>query len=150
MRIRWNWGTAIALVYGLFALTTMSFVAFAMSKPVELVSADYYRRSLEQDARQTAVRNAQTLGVTLTMGTASSGAAVRIQLPAAHAADAQGQVRLYRPSNTRMDRVIPLALTSAATQDVSLTGAAPGRWMLQIEWTSGGTPFYYEHAVTVR
>jgi hypothetical protein len=150
MRIRWNWGTAIALVYGLFALTTMSFVAFAMSKPVDLVSADYYRRSLEQDARQAAVRNAQALGGAVTMETTASGDAVQIQLPAAHAADARGQITLYRPSNTGWDRVIPLALTHAARQDVSLTEAAAGRWMLQIEWTSGGTPFYYEQALTVR
>ena len=36
----------------------MGFVVFAMNRPADLVSADYYERSLQQDARIAATENA--------------------------------------------------------------------------------------------
>lgn len=46
MTIRLHWGTGIALAYTTFALATIGFVVFAMQRPVDLVSADYYADAL--------------------------------------------------------------------------------------------------------
>ena len=58
MKLHWHWGTRIALVYVLFASGTITMVAIAMRQPVDLVSPDYYERSLAVDARAVALANA--------------------------------------------------------------------------------------------
>ena len=58
MSFRVSWGTGIALTYAVFALATSGFVAFAMGRRVDLVSTDYYERSLELERRLNAKRNA--------------------------------------------------------------------------------------------
>ena len=62
MSVRVSWGTGIALTYALFALATSGFVAFAMGRRVDLVSSDYYERSLQLERRLTATRNAVAIG----------------------------------------------------------------------------------------
>ena len=61
MRITFNWGTGIALVYIAFAVATTGFVTFAMNRSVDLVSADYYAQSLQQDQQMDAEQNALML-----------------------------------------------------------------------------------------
>jgi hypothetical protein len=39
--MKWNWGTAIAATYVVFAAATIGFVVFAMQLPVLLVRPDY-------------------------------------------------------------------------------------------------------------
>jgi hypothetical protein len=147
MRIPLNWGTAIAAVYGLFAATTVGFVAFAMGQPVQLVSPDYYRVSLQQDARLEAIANARALGDTVGVEIGMTGESLIVRLPAEHAAAAKGAVTFYRPSNTSFDRTVPLALSADARQQIRLTDTARGRWILQIAWTVHERPFYYEQAL---
>jgi hypothetical protein len=59
--MRVNWGTAIALVYAIFASGTVGFVAFALQHPVQLVSEDYYGESLAHDSKRAAIENAGQL-----------------------------------------------------------------------------------------
>jgi hypothetical protein len=49
--MRLNWGTGVAAAYLLFAIATGGFAAFAMSRPVLLVSPDYYADSLGRRGR---------------------------------------------------------------------------------------------------
>ncbi|MBK5298986.1 MAG: FixH family protein [Vicinamibacteria bacterium] len=147
--MRFNWGTGIALVYGLFAACTTTFVVFAMRHPVQLVSEDYYARSLQHDDRRTAVENADALALDVARATAGGGE-LTIELPPIQARDARGAVRLYRPSDSAADRCVPLAVDAAGRQHVSLDGLVAGRWVVQIDWTSGGRSFYREVTVMVR
>lgn len=147
--MRLNWGTAIAAVYTVFAACTMAFVAFAMAHPVQLVDEQYYASSLRHDERRAAVENAATLAPGLVQVTAD-GRRVTVVLPAPHARDARGVVRLYRPSDASADRSVPLALDGEGRQPIPLDGLARGRWVVQVEWTSSGRAFYHEATVTAR
>ena len=44
MKLRMHWGVAVAVFYTIFALGTVGFVAFAMTRDVELVSVDYSQK----------------------------------------------------------------------------------------------------------
>jgi nitrogen fixation protein FixH len=144
---RLHWGLAIALVYGAFASATIGFVVFALRQPVDLVSADYYARSLRQDDRAAAARRASALPAAITCRIAGEGLVVT--LPREAARRATGTLTLYRPSDGRADRVVPLALDAAGEQRVSLAGVARGRWQIQLEWEAGGVRYYHEQRVEV-
>jgi nitrogen fixation protein FixH len=144
---RIHWGLAIALVYAAFASATVGFVVFAVRQPVDLVSADYYARSLRQDDRAAAERRAAALGAAIACRIA--GGALIVTVPRDATGGAIGTLTLYRPSDGRADRVVPLALDAAGTQRVSLAGVARGRWQLQLEWAAGGVRYYHEQRLDV-
>jgi nitrogen fixation protein FixH len=147
-RPRLHWGTAIAAVYALFAASTAGFVVFAMSRPVQLVSADYYERSLTVDARLAAIARADALGPRLRVVADTGGGVLALALPPEQAAAARGRVTFYRPSDEHADRTVPLALDRDGRQQIPLAGLATGRWLVRVEWTAASLAYYREQALT--
>ena len=146
MRIRLNWGGAIGLVYGAFVIATLSFVTFAFSKPVELVSADSYSRSLTYDERIGAMRVGDALAGEVTVQLQGEPLSVVVTLPRAHAA-AEGTLTFYRPSSAGSDVSIPIALDASGVQRVDAKRLAAGRWILKMEWVAGGVRHYREQGL---
>lgn len=144
MTARFNWGTGIAVAYTAFALATIGFVAFAMTRTVDLVSPEYYAQSLEHDARMTARANAAALGASLVIDVRPDDGEVHVRWPAAMAANVEGMATLYRPSSAALDRTVRLAPDADGRQVLSLEGLAPGAWRLQVEWTAQGAAYYVE------
>jgi hypothetical protein len=147
---RLHWGVAIAAAYTMFAASTIGFVAFAISRPVDLVSADYYARSLDHDDHVAAIARARALGPTLQCVLSDDGRTLALQLPRDLARAASGRVRLYRPSDGRADRTTPLRLGANGSQQLSLDGLARGRWTLQLEWRANGLTYYHERSLDLR
>jgi hypothetical protein len=145
--MRVNWGTAIALVYAIFASGTVGFVAFALQHPVQLVSEDYYGESLAHDSKRAAIENAGQLPGTV-LGL--DGEDIVVSIPPAQRSDARGDLRLYRPSDVAADRGWALALDDDGRQRFGTQGLARGRWIAQLSWSSGGRRFYRELPVVVR
>ena len=149
MRLALNWGTGITLSYVAFAAGTMAFVVFAMRRPVDLVSTDYYAQSLRQDQQMDAVRNARELGADASV-TQSGDRAVVVAVPRAQASSARGTVTLYRASDASADRVVDLKTDASGRQQVSLDGLRPGQWSVRVRWSAEGRDFYLEHRVFAR
>lgn len=147
MTLRLNWGTGIAAAYATFALATIGFVAFAMTKDVDLVSPEYYAQSLEHDARMAATANAAALGPAFVVDVQPEAGVVHVQWPVAMAADVRGTATLYRPSNAALDRTIVLAPDIQGRQALALEGLTPGLWRLQFRWTAADVVYYAERDV---
>ncbi|HEX7088400.1 MAG TPA: FixH family protein [Vicinamibacterales bacterium] len=147
--MRLHWGTAIAMVYGVFAIGTVGFVVFAAQYPVELVRDDYYAGALRHDERRAAIENAAALPAPV-VAAGEDGRSVIVVLPEAQVADAVGTVTFYRPSDVAADRVVALAPDASGRQVLSLDGLEHGRWIVQVAWTSGGRSYYQELPVMVR
>lgn len=149
--MRWiNWGGAVAAVYVLFAASTLGFVGFAMSRPVQLVSPDYYERALQHDQRAEAAERARALGARLRVALDAPAGAIDLALPPDASAGARGSLTLYRPSDARADRTFALALDAAGRQRVAIATLARGRWLARLEWTAGGHTYFHETALVLR
>ena len=149
MRIRFNWGTGIALVYTAFAVATTGFVTFAMGRSVDLVSGDYYAQSLQQNQKMEAERNALMLRTAPRLVLTEGRLAV-LSLPADHAGSARGTLTLYRPSDAKSDRVLELALDSQGHQQISLDRLLSGLWIVQVRWSAAERDYYFEQPVFVQ
>lgn len=148
MRLTWNWGTGIVVLYSAFALSTMGFVAFAMSRPVSLVSDDYYEQSLREDAKREAVGNAAALGARVSIAVTAQDR-LDLRLPVEQMPSAGGTITFYRASDAAQDRVVALKMASDGTQSVPLQGLASGQWLAKVQWTAHGRDFYLERPVVV-
>lgn len=149
--MRWiNWGVAVAIVYVLFAASTLGFVAFAMSRPVQLVSSDYYERALQHDRRAEAAERARALGARLRVELDQRTGAIDVALPPDASSGARGSVTLYRPSDAGADRTTPLALDTTGRQRVSIAGLARGRWLVRLDWVADGRAYFHETALVLQ
>ena len=149
MKIAVNWGTGITLSYITFATATTAFVVFAVRRPVDLVSTDYYVQSLRQDQQMDAVRNTRDLGAQAAI-VQPDGRSVAVSIPQAQAASARGTVTLYRASDASADRVFPLKTDAGGRQVFALDGLAAGVWMVRMRWNADGRDFYLEQRVFLR
>ena len=149
MTLRLNWAVGIVASYVVFAAGTTGFVLYAMHRPVDLVSADYYEQSLRQNGQMAAERNTAAL-----QGAASivqtGDRMLLVSLPPAQAADARGTVTLYRPSDASADRVFALKTGANGQQQLPLDGLRAGAWSARMRWTAQGHEFYIEQRVFVR
>ncbi len=149
MTLHWNWGTRLALTYGLFAAGTLTMVGISLAQRTDLVTPDYYARAVNHDERTTALANAAALGTTFTITSTDDGSLL-VTWP--HLPDS-GTVVLYRPSNADADRSLALAATNAGTgaeQRIALDDLQAGLWRVQLTWTWQGRPYYAEQDVVVR
>ena len=147
MRLRWNWGTGVGMVYSVFALATSGVVVFSMRARVDLVSTDYYEQAVGLDARREAEARATALGDTFGIATQISERRVVVSWPRDLAIES-GTITLYRPADATKDRTAAIAPDGDACQTVSLAGLAPGRWMLQVSWRARGQAYYAERVFT--
>jgi hypothetical protein len=147
--MRINWGVGIAATYILFATATGGFVAFAMNRPVSLVSPDYYADSLREDQHLAATRNAQALGSALAVKTDGRDR-IHVFVPPADAPRIRGTVTLYRAADAAADRTFPLQPDSKGEQDVHVSGVARGLWLVQLRWSVEAVDYYFEQAVILK
>lgn len=149
MTIRIHWGIAVAVFYTAFALGTVGFVAFAMTQDVELVADDYYARSLEHDGHMAAVANADALGTALRIELRPDARDLRVQWPEGMASRVRGTATLYRPSDARADRTVPLVPGPDGTLAIRTGDLATGHWRLQLQWSADGRDYYTERELRI-
>lgn len=125
-----SWGTSITIVYTVFALATLGFVAFAMTQRVDLVRADYYEEALRHDCMQVARARA-----------AQQGSIVRLQddtlllLSSAVALqDARVTIEWLRAQNPAMDERAQTTISALMERGVSTRHLQRGRWTLRMLW----------------
>lgn len=149
MKLRIGWAAGIVTSYVVFAAGTTGFVLYAMNRPVDLVSPDYYAQSLQQDRQMAAERNTRDLNGAAWLRQTGDREVV-VSLPAAQARDAGGTITLYRASDAAADRVVALQTDAAGRQAISLAGLRAGAWTARVRWTAHGREFYLEQRVFAR
>jgi len=147
MKLRMHWGVAVAVFYAVFALSTVGFVTFAMTRDVELVSDDYYGRALVHDRHMQAVANGDALGAAVIE--TDAGGNVRLRVPVDMVPALQGTATFYRASDARADRTVPLTVDGEGTVVLPTTGLSSGHWRLQLQWAAGGRDYYVERDLRV-
>jgi nitrogen fixation protein FixH len=133
-----SWGVRIAIVYSTFALGTLTWAGYAMTRDVDLVRPDYYEYSLEHDKTMRAEENAAALG---------SGAAITVDAQAVvvqvpnSPAISDGSVTLYRPSSVKQDRTYGLKLDATGMMRIDHAKLPPGQWDVIVQWTAAGKQY---------
>jgi hypothetical protein len=138
-----NWGHKLILVFLLFG-SGMSFLVYRSVKTnYDLVSKEYYKDELGYQQVIDGTVNANKLATRTTI--VARDTAVVIILPAEmKGKNLKGTIHFYCPTDARRDKKIDLQRSSAGEQIISGHPLIPGRYIVKINWTTGGLPYYSE------
>jgi nitrogen fixation protein FixH len=141
-----------ASIVGFFVIAVVflaTFVAWAMRQREDLVSADYYEREVRYQEQLDSMNRSQTLAAQVVVTFDPSQQAIFITLPRDQRQDATGQVHLYRPSDARLDRELPLALNADGVQRLDARKLDNGLWKVRVKWNSNRQEYFLDQPVIV-
>ncbi len=72
-----------------------------------------------------------------------------ITLLTAQTQGATGNLHLYRPSDARLDRNVPLALNAAGIQRLDAKELRDGLWKVRVKWRFDGKDYFVDQPVIV-
>ena len=143
-----NWGTGIALVYGLFALTMIGVVIRSQSYDPGLVSKDYYNLDMNYQEHLDKKQNAANLKESVTVRFDAVKQVIRVQFPASLGTPA-GSVKYFRMDTVKDDQNLKIRTDQAGIMEIPASQLTAGLWSLEIDWQANGTKFFNEAMVTV-
>lgn len=144
------WPIAIVAWFVFFTVATVALVILATHQREDLVREDYYDEE---------VRFQQQIDRMNRTARVASGVAVRydiaaqnlvVTLPADQARRSpSGQITLYRPSDSRLDQELPLALEADGIQRIDVSHLQTGLWKVRLRWDVSGDEFYSDQEVVI-
>ena len=148
---RWEpWPVGLIAFFAVFIAGVATFIAFAVSQRMDLVRPDYYEEEIRYQVQLGRLQRTRELGASAELACDAAGRRVRVRVPASHvAAGLKGVVTLYRPSDARSDRSLPMAPSATGEQAVSLAGLGRGLWRVRVRWESRGLEYHMEEALTL-
>jgi hypothetical protein len=136
---RWNpWPAAVVGFLVFFFGATIGLVTIAVRQPADLVSRDYYDKEIQFQSQIDRVSRARALGPGLSVSYDAAAGALKVVIPTdAARGSANGEIRLYRPSDPGLDRSFPLNADAKGVQIVQAPDLATGLWRVKVDWSDG-------------
>ena len=137
-----NWGSGIAIFYGLFVLVMVGAVIKASQLGVDLVQEKYYDADIAYEEFRQKRENAKALESQPQVQVLNRSETLVLDFKGLWV-DVKGTVRLYRPSDKYADLTFPLRLEDK-TMSLSTEKLKKGRWKVILDWKGDGEPYYME------
>jgi len=143
------WPIAITGFFVVAILFILTFIAFAMRQREDLVSADYYEREVRYQRQLDSMNRSQSLAARAVVTFEPAQQTIVITLPAVQTQGATGDIHLYRPSDARLDRHLPLALNAEGIQRLDAKQLRDGLWKVRVKWVAEGKEYFVDQPVIV-
>ncbi len=143
------WPISIMAFFALAITFFACFIVWAVRQREDLVSADYYEREVRYQSQLDSMNRSHAVATRTVVTFEPAGQAIVITLPEAQTPGVTGSIHLYRPSDARLDRELPLALATDGTQRLDTKQMADGLWKVRVKWNAGGQDYYLDQPVIV-
>jgi hypothetical protein len=143
-----NWGTGILITIIIFMTITILTGIYLMNQDVQLVTENYYEKDLKY--QQQIDKMNRTAALDEKTEIKFDGSIVEIIFPESFKyQNISGEVYFYRPSDKKKDFILPLSLSSELKQIIPVTRIDKGFWRIKLSWSSDGSEYYNERAITI-
>jgi len=136
-----NFGKWIVLSFVLFALFIGTLVWLCVREDISLVSKDYYKEELDYQKQIERQQNTLQLQQKPTVKLVNQSLQVEV------AKIEKGNLKLFCPSNSKMDR--QFEFSSSNQQTVNVSSLQKGKYIVKLFWQSEGKEFYYEQEIFI-
>jgi|SRR5690554_48173 len=146
MKIKWNWGTKIAILYSSFVLFMLGMVYFSFIQKYDLVTENYYAKELtfqdKIDSRERYKNLNQEMQIVI------EGNMLSIIFPHLDSEIIEGEIACFRPSD--IDKDFNLAINPTTNkQSIPLNKFSKGKYLLKIDWKVANQEYYTERSIII-
>ena len=146
--MKFTWGTGIFIFIVLFVITCLSFLWYTQTLHISLVEEDYYPKELRHEEHLNKIRNANLLHERIKFLVGKEQ--VSVILPAEmRGKPLTGQIHVYRPSDEKLDLILPMIPDTAGLQNIPLAKFTKGKYIVKVEWSSGKKQYYEEEEIYI-
>jgi hypothetical protein len=139
------WPIGIFVFYGVFVVALVIAVFISVNNDMEMVTDNYYEKTLKYEEQIGRIRNTDTLPEKPQAVLSKDKAFLILTMPEISGTrDFKGDIHLFRPSNFRLDRKIPLQLSKQGIQLIPVSDLDTGKWQVQIQWAVAEKEYYFE------
>lgn len=140
-----NWGKGILVTIILFVAFIMTLVVISVKQDdIHLVTENYYEKEIKYQEQIEREKSAAQLNREVLLFDAESKV-ILLDLPIG----AKGELQLFRPSDARLDQLLPLEIMDAGKTSISLNQLKPGYWRVKLTWIEDGVEYYEESKITI-
>lgn len=143
------WPLAIIAFFATAIVCIGIFIGFAVRQREDLVANNYYEKEMQFQEHLDALNRSQSFASQVLATFDPQKQEIVISLPAKATHGATGRIHLYRPSDARLDREIPLSLNANGVQPIDARELREGLWKVRAEWSMDGHEFTLEQPVVV-
>jgi nitrogen fixation protein FixH len=142
--MKFHWGHGIAIFFSLFVAVMLTALFMSKKEKVDLVTEDYYAQELVYQDRIDQKRNARNAG--MEVKTLNENEYLVIELPELlkNASKVEGNITLYRPSDSAFDVVAPVTLADSARVKIHHSKLQKGNYILKMQLNMDGKEYYLE------
>ena len=145
-----RWSVGIFILYAIFMILLVGAVIFSTRNNVELVTNNYYEKTLTYEKQIQAITNTRLLTQKPVVTVNKVKQQIILLMPKVFLANSiQGKVHFYRPSATHLDFSVVLNCDHQNQQTFPLQKVVSGKWKVQINWTAGSKDYYFEQVIFI-
>ena len=143
-----NWGRSIFIFLLVFVIANVAFLLVTMNWDWSLVEEDYYPKELRHEELLVKKRNYNALSEKMTINL--SAISLDIRFPEFFKGKrTSGQIHVYRPSDQKLDYLVPVRLDSTMVQSIPRQHLRHGNYIVKVEWYESGTGYYKEQELFI-
>lgn len=146
MKIKWNWGTKLAIWIVAFVVFMLTLVFMTTTYEINLVEKDYYPKGLKYQNRIDAIKNAKDIGAVFTINQDENN--IIVNTPNIKADS--GSMLFFRPSENRLDKSYKLVINKNGKIIIPKDEFSFGRYILKINWFDKNNEYYIEQSLYIK
>jgi hypothetical protein len=147
----WNpWPISIIVFFTVAIIGCGTFIAFCSRHPADLVAADYYEQEVRYQSQIDRLQHAQQPAATAVVTYDAKTKLISIALPPNYSqTKPSGNIQLYRPSATNLDRQLKLAPDEHGLQTIDASSLLPGFWKVRVSWTTDEKEYFLDQKIVI-
>lgn len=139
----WNWGKGIAFAIILFICITLGVVGYLVSLDFYVVSDNYYEKAEKYQQHIERVQHTSAMEQPVEITLSEDRQNITIAFPADNnSKKAEGNIQLYRPSDSSLDHTLDLSLNDQYKQSIDTADLLKGKWVIKVSWTLDRKGYY--------
>jgi len=146
MKIKWNWGTKLAIWIVAFIVFMLTLVFMTTTSEINLVEKDYYPKGLKYQNRIDAIKNAKDIGAVFTISQDENN----IIINAPNIMADSGTMLFFRPSENMLDKSYNLVINNNEKIIIPKQEFNHGRYILKVNWFNKNIEYYVEQSIFIK
>lgn len=143
------WPIAIIACFVVFIGAMAAWIVYAVRQDMDLVRDDYYEQEIRYQQQLDRMNRTQPLRSEVKIAYDAAKQSITIALPAAHALEAKGSIRFYRPSDAKLDHELRLVVAADGTQQIDATALRAGLWKVHVQWMLDEQEYFFDQPLVL-